>query len=73
MMCRTAPSTSSWVANLLLRIVMSEAPLPIVPPMPVIPSSVKPLAPELSVSVIFGVAPGAALIVTALSAPAHIP
>ena len=52
---------------------MSEAPLLIIPPSPVIPSSVKPLAPGPSVSFIVGAAPGAALIVTALSVPAHIP
>ena len=68
-----APETLTVSVKLLLRIVTFVAPLAIKPPIPVIPSSVKPLSPEPRLTFICGLAPSAARIVTALPVPANVP
>ena len=52
---------------------MSPAPAEILPLRPDSPSIVKPPAPAARLTCIVGAAPGAVVIVTALSTPGHVP
>ena len=56
-----------------LRIVKSRAPALTIPPIPLIPSSVKPLSPGPKLTFIVGLLPGAARTVMALPVPFHVP